>query len=257
MINSNGIGVYGYSGTVANSSPSLDFDKVGVYGESVRAGGVGVRGRGTKGVWGSGEVGVQADTNSASGTGVLVNSTSTTGNTRGVASYASSSSGIGIYGEASSPTGTDAYAIQGRNVLGAGTGVAGFAGGASIRDDNGVGVYGESSVVNGAGLTGIATETTQQNWGVYGQSFSGTNGIGVAGNASSSTGITYGVEGKASSPNGRAVAGFGTATTGDAYGVYAETSRLPELLYVEEHDIQDQELPMGYMVKHLLIEAQV
>ena len=120
-----------------------------------------------------------------------------------------------------------------------------------------------TSAVNGAGLRGLATNLTGQNYGVWGETASnaghgvhgfasapvssatgvfgqsdGNSGRGVVGQAtagsglaagvegiaSAATGQTYGVRGLSSSSGGRGVFGSASASSGQTYGVQGTTS---------------------------------
>ncbi len=72
-----------------------------------------------------------------------------------------------------------------------------------------------------------STLTTQQMWGVVGETRStalGNPGAGVYGWASATTGGSAGVRGEAASPLGRGLFGWATSGTGVNYGIYATTS---------------------------------
>jgi hypothetical protein len=81
----------------------------------------------------------------------------------------------------------------------------------------------------------VATATSGNNYGVYGQNVSevgggvrgigsGTSCKGVFGTATSSQGFTYGGRFESFSPSGRGVHGEATATTGQNYGVYGKSN---------------------------------
>ncbi|BCW94634.1 MAG: hypothetical protein WHS44_11220 [Fimbriimonadales bacterium] len=156
------------------------FDSIGVYGEHTGAG------------WG-----VHGRTNA--GTGVYGLATATTGATYGVYGQSRSPAGVGVYGEvsASSP-GSLSAGVKGvnRGTAFDSIGVYGEHTGA------GWGVHGRTNA--GTGVYGLATSTSDQTYGVYGESRS-TSGWGVYGWARASNGVTYGVHGRSASPNGYGV----------------------------------------------------
>jgi hypothetical protein len=86
-----------------------------------------------------------------------------------------------------------------------------------------IGVWGESSSLNGRGVLGFASATSGINIGVWGESRS-PNGRGVLGFASATSGTTYGVWGESSSPDGRGVYGLAIATSGTTYGVWGQSN---------------------------------
>jgi trimeric autotransporter adhesin len=89
-----------------------------------------------------------------------------------------------------------------------------------------ISVRGTSSGATGTGVFGNESSTTGVNFGVVGETASGTNGaVGVNGNAKATTGVVYGVSGNADSTttNAAGVNGYEGATTGLVYGVNGGT----------------------------------
>jgi hypothetical protein len=87
------------------------------------------------------------------------------------------------------------------------------------------GLYVANSSLSDAasGMTGIATGTTNVNYGLFGQTAS-TNGTGVQGIAQAASGFTAGVSGEVSSPDGTGVYGVTTASSGFGTGVTGEST---------------------------------
>jgi hypothetical protein len=114
---------------------------------------------------------------------------------------------------------------------------AGLRGVASNASGQNYGVWGESASNAGHGVHGYAPAPVSSASGVYGQS-DGNSGrgvtgqatggsgfaVGVEGVASAATGQTHGVRGQTSSSQGRGVSGVASATSGQAHGVQGTTS---------------------------------
>lgn len=161
------------------------------------------------------------------GRGVFAHATAPSGNTvgglflsassigKGVFAQAYATSGInfGVFGQTFSPDGYAGYFKGGRNyfegAVGLGTDSPQYPLHVETSSDRGVfattsgdvGVYGESTNIDGVGLEGVATHTTGNNAGVAGESKS-TSGIGVLGIANAFSGTNYGVYGRTFSPDG-------------------------------------------------------
>jgi hypothetical protein len=94
------------------------------------------------------------------------------------------------------------------------------------------GVYGTTLSSTGRGVQGFAPTTSGTNYGVYGHSnstagrgvFGSAPYIGVFGSAFATSGINYGVHGSSSSTAGRGVRGEATSGTGTNWGVYGSTA---------------------------------
>jgi hypothetical protein len=114
---------------------------------------------------------------------------------------------------------------------------AGLRGVATNLTGQNYGVWGESASNSGHGVHGFASAAVSSATGVYGESdgnsgrgvvgeVSGGSGfaIGVEGIASAATGQTHGVRGQSSSTGGRGVAGSALATSGQTYGVWGASA---------------------------------
>jgi hypothetical protein len=145
--------------------------------------------------------------------------TTASGLAAGVVGRAQTPAGMGIVGVNSAPTGS----------------AAGVAGVSTISSD-GIGVYGEASASDAAGITtgvlgwissagtgsaavaGESSSITGETTGVLGSVFSPA-GYGVEGDSSATTGVTVGVAGFASSDQGRGVLGVAESMSGANFGV--------------------------------------
>jgi hypothetical protein len=184
----------------------------GVLGESTGTSG------NTFGLWGT--------SNSSGGIGVLGQHKAITGTAAGVVGESSSNAGgaAGVYGKANGPAAVT-YGVFGEAVSTAGRGVYG--------KSTAYGVYGEASGASGVGVQGIATlgdgvagRTDAENKaGVFGLG-SNANSHGVRGRHSSPAGVHAGVQGETvSASNGaKGVAGLATSATGATFGVYGESN---------------------------------
>jgi len=88
--------------------------------------------------------------------------------------------------------------------------------------DNYWGVWGQSKSPQGEGVMGVNIATTGVAHGVYGETQS-ASGIAVEGLAYHTTGTNYGVRGRSRSTAGAGVFGLAKATTGTAVGVYGKS----------------------------------
>jgi hypothetical protein len=140
-------------------------------------------------------VGVQGQSASTVGRGVMGISSSATGQAYGGYFRSQSNQGIGIYGLALSLTGVTS------------------------------GIRGQAASTQGIGLLGFATAATGNTTGILGQAFS-TSGTGAYGLAGATSGETNGVYGEARSTDGAGVYGAAVANEGVNYGVYGETLSL-------------------------------
>ncbi len=102
-------------------------------------------------------------------------------------------------------------------------GVRGYAS-SSTTGGGSAGVQGRNFATNNFGY-GVRGTHDSGGWGVYGESVSGR---GVNGNASSSTGITYGVYGRSSSPDGFAVYGINNNTNSGGLSIGAQFESVAE-----------------------------
>ena len=123
----------------------------------------------------------------------------------GAGVWGDSDSRIGVYGTSNDASGVTGFSTDNYGV-----------GGVSI---NSAGVYGTGSIT---GTVGIATNTSGDARGVYGESAS-TSGAGVYGKAAATSGSTAGVVGESDSTSGAGVSGYADATSGNNYGVYGVT----------------------------------
>ena len=196
-LGSTGTGVWGIGANVGVKGTATITNGYGIYAEATGANGTGVYGIGTY----QGTVGV---------------ATATSGQAYGVIGQANGGSpGYGVYGVGSA-VGVYGRTSTGRGVVGSSTG--------------GAGVHGSSPTT---GTVGVATATSGQTYGVYGQADSadgsgvyGYNpvGRGVYGGSTSGYGVyghsgsSYGVTGHSSSGTGV----YGTSNSG--VGVHAESS---------------------------------
>ncbi|HMO34397.1 MAG TPA: hypothetical protein PKE63_00840 [Lacibacter sp.] len=167
--------------------------------------------------------GIEGQTTSPSGVGVLGTSLSTSGNGVGVyGRHRSVTSGAGVVGESQSGNITgENSGVYGVN-LGIPTGagiVYGVYGNTNSITGRAVGVRGSSSSPGGQGIWGNNLSVTGQAIGILGES-SSTSGIGMRGIALATTGNTIGMEGISNSPDGFGVVGSNTSVTGQAVGVY-------------------------------------
>jgi hypothetical protein len=166
---------------------------------------------------------LEAITPSATGTGVLGDASSATGNSFGVTGKTASSTGTGVLGQATAASGAN-YGVYGSTASPAGTAVSGVN---SATTGNALGVSGTSASSTGYGVLGSTTASTGVNAGVFGTTAS-TTGVGVLGSATSASGANFGVYGITASPLGIAVDGNATSGIGVAgtslgptgYGVY-------------------------------------
>lgn len=140
-------------------------------------------------------VGVQGQSASTVGRGVMGISSAATGQAYGGYFRALSNQGIGIYALSQALTGATS------------------------------GIRGQAASTQGIGLLGFATSATGSTTGILGQAFS-TSGTGAFGLAGATSGETNGVYGEARSPEGAGVYGAALADNGVNYGVYGETLSL-------------------------------
>lgn len=142
----------------------------------------------------------------------------------------------GVWGTSNAASGVVGFSTDNYGVGGISTNSVGVYGSAPVTGTVGVasntsgdtrGVYGESASTTGAGVYGKATASSGQNAGVVGESDS-TAGAGVSGYADATSGANYGVYGISYSEDGygvygtapgTAISGFSTGTSGYAYGV--------------------------------------
>jgi len=92
-----------------------------------------------------------------------------------------------------------------------------------VETASGDAIRGVTSYPNGFGVIGSASDTTEANYGVYGESFS-TAGTGVYGQVWGATGTNTGIFGQSASPDGTGVYGQAPASTGTTYGVFGSSS---------------------------------
>ena len=76
-----------------------------------------------------------------------------------------------------------------------------------------------SASTSGQGVSGIATATTGNAYGVVGQTFTTGFGAGVLGSANANTGNAFAVFGQANSPSGVGMFGYASATSGNPTAV--------------------------------------
>ena len=115
-------------------------------------------------------IGVNGQSDSISGRGVLGNSTSLVGSTAGVQGTANSTVGVGVLGTELSNSGTT-YGVQGNANSTAGIGVGGFA---NANFGSNIGVLGTSASNSGIGVQGVASSANGSSIGVDAQSASNT-----------------------------------------------------------------------------------
>ena len=178
----------------------------------------------------------------------------TTGVNCGILGYSQSINGFGVYGKSWDTTG-DSYGVFGEALAPTGVGVCGYASSSTGANS---GVFGASISPNGMGVYGHASSTSGLNYGVYGKTDSNGGYAGyfegnarISGNCridgffetigsrsepmiyaensgsgkavyaenTATSGSTYGVYGRCSSPSGFAIAGWNVAASGTAYGV--------------------------------------
>ncbi len=120
---------------------------------------------------------------------------------------------IGVRGTSESTVGRGVQGIV-TALTGVNFGVAG-----TSNSDSGIGVHGTGKY---AGVSGLAEDTGQTNFGVEGISYS-AEGAGVRGIGWSTSGSNAGVVGVSNSPQGEGVMGINYATTLTAIGVRAES----------------------------------
>jgi hypothetical protein len=93
---------------------------------------------------------------------------------------------------------------------------------ASATTGNWWGIYGQSQSPDGEGVIGVNLAGTGDARGVYGETGSRA-GHAVEGWAYNTTGWNYGVYGRSSSTSGRGVYGVAHATSGETYGVFGRS----------------------------------
>ncbi len=99
------------------------------------------------------------------------------------------------------------------------TGVSSIWGRTSSTDPFATGVYGQSASTSGIGLSGSATATTGNAYGVFGKTATTGFGAGVIGTTSATTGNAFGVFGQSVGTSGNGVFGYASATSGFTIGV--------------------------------------
>jgi hypothetical protein len=85
------------------------------------------------------------------------------------------------------------------------------------QNDTAIGILSEIEV-KGSAIKGLATATSSDAWGVYGESRS-SEGIGVRGYSGHTTGAVTGVHGQSRSSAGTGVYGYNSASSGNGIGV--------------------------------------
>jgi hypothetical protein len=123
--------------------------------------------------------------------------------------------------------GSATHIIRGQNTSSAG-GASGVSGLATATSGDTSGVFGQSSSNSGRGVSGTANSGFGTTYGVYGTSLSpdgrgvyGTGNTGVYGQSFSGTG--WGVYGLNSGPSGTGVIGLATALSGTSSGVWGNS----------------------------------
>ncbi len=130
--------------------------------------------------------GVQGDTASTIGVGLLGFATATTGSTYGLKGYSSSTAGTGVRGLSTATTGTT-YGVSG-----------------AVSSPNGTAMWGQATASNGGtGVWGQSQATTGAATGVLATAAS-TAGTGVVATESATSGTTYGLNAKVQSTAGTA-----------------------------------------------------
>jgi hypothetical protein len=97
--------------------------------------------------------------------------------------------------------------------------VSGIWGRTSSTEPFATGVYGQSASTSGIGLSGAATATTGNAYGVFGQTATTDFGAGVIGTTSATTGNAFGVFGSSAGTSGNGVFGYASSTSGSTIGV--------------------------------------
>jgi hypothetical protein len=160
----------------------------------------------------------------ASGVGLNLSETSSTGGSIGLRGISDSDSGRGLVGVARADAG-NAIGVIGNSQASGGRGIVGKA---TAKSGNTVGLLGFTESVSGTGLQGTARATTGNTVGLRGRTLS-PNSTVVLGNAANDSGATTGVgvrgEGSAAGVRGTTdaldgVKGIGTDQTAYTYGVY-------------------------------------
>jgi hypothetical protein len=197
---------------------------------------------GTGGLWASGpSYGVYGQSSSTDGRGLSGYATATEGQNFGLWARSDSTKGIGVYGNSSVTTGRT-YGVVGESASYSGIGVYGYNSshenvlntfGVAGRAESGVGVLGVGqrggvwgkALVGYEGVAGVFGDdegTSGSTYGVWGRT-SSPSGYGVFGQATYSTGTNYGVFGVSASTDGQGVHGYASAATGKNAGVYGES----------------------------------
>jgi hypothetical protein len=141
----------------------------------------------------------------ASGVGLNLSETSSTGGSIGLRGISDSDSGRGLVGVARADAG-NAIGVIGNSQASGGRGIVGKA---TAKSGNTVGLLGFTESVSGTGLQGTARATTGNTVGLRGRTLS-PNSTAVLGNAANGSGATTGVYGKTASNIGIGVRGEGS-----------------------------------------------
>lgn len=149
------------------------------------------------------------------GAALHVGNSSPTGGATGVTGVSVSDQGRGVYGLAASSLG-DIIGVEGRSFYSpTGTGVVGTA--------RATGGWFEATDAGGTGLFGVNTSASGITYGVQGRSTS-PSGTAIRGESTATTGAGHGVIGLTHSGGGIGVWGSSDATSGTGSGVYGESS---------------------------------
>jgi len=142
-----------------------------------------------------------------------------TGDVNGVAGYSLSTgpNATGVSGFEAATTG-QVYGVWG-GTSSTTQGAAGVNGYEYAATGTVAGVAGTSASTSGFGVSGSATATTGNAYGIYGQTATTGFGAGVIGVTTATTGNAFGVFGQTASPSGQGVFGVASATSGAPAGV--------------------------------------
>lgn len=134
----------------------------------------------------------------------------------------------GIYGQALNSAGTGVYGeggntgVEGRSTLGFGVYGTGHYG--VLAQGTYIGILGQSSGTDGAGVEGQSTGGGLSYGGEFSATSSTANAAGVFARASAGSGTTHGVWGQSDSTQGTGVGGYALASSGVTYGAYGYTT---------------------------------
>ena len=165
--------------------------------------------------------GVSGGTNSAGqyAAGVSGYEGAMTGDVNGVAGYSLSTgpNATGVSGFEAATTG-QVYGVWG-GTSSTTQGAAGVNGYEYAATGTVAGVAGTSASTSGFGVSGSATATTGDAYGIYGQTATTGFGAGVIGVTTAATGNAFGVFGQSSGTSGNGVFGIASAPSGPTIGV--------------------------------------